>query len=340
MRGWLTQTIPWPFPLRPSLEALSDPGVRLTIGGILLALGVCVLLLTLAIRTGRSRLPATLLLASAAGIGIPLSGQLWVKATPTSYRPSPTGFTAASILAGQAVFAANCVPCHGEKGDGRGGRGKIASLLRHHIWEHKPGDLFWFVSHGRQADDGGPGMPAFETTLPETSRWSAIDYVLALNAGSVAHGLAGWPHRVPAPDIGLACQGLGARSLADLRGKAVRLLLGPEDGPIPPLPPVNGIPVVTVWLTDQALAAAPLGADCTARANAGAYAVLAGATDGHILPARFLIDPEGVLRSVRRMGEDDGEADDPARLLDDVRTICTEPLTIETGEAHDHDSPP
>ena len=64
-------------------------------------------------------------------------------------------------------------------------------------------------------------------------------------------------------------------------------------------------------------------------------AVLAGVADGHVTRARFLIDPEGVLRSVWR--EDDGdEWADPARLLEEVQTICTVPLTIETGDAHEH----
>jgi mono/diheme cytochrome c family protein len=340
MLDWIARTLPWPFPLRPTLAPLSHPDVRLWTAGVLIVLGVCMLLLTLAIRTGKARWPATVLMAVAVGLAIPLSGPLWVKATPASYRPSPTGFTAASILSGQAVFAANCVPCHGEKGDGQGGRGKIASLLRPHIWEHRPGDLFWFVSRGRVADDGGPGMPAFESHLAEEARWAAIDYVLALNAGSMAHGLSDWPHVVPAPDIPLACARINALSLRELRGKAVRLLLGPLDGPVTSLPPVQGIAVVTVWATDRPLAPAPAGVDCVAHTGAGAYAVLAGAADAHVVPARFLIDPEGVLRSIRRTGDNDAEADDPARLLDDVRAICTEPLTIRTGGAHEHDATP
>jgi len=68
---------------------------------------------------------------------------------------------------------------------------------------------------------------------------------------------------------------------------------------------------------------------------AAAYAILAGSAGARVIPARFLIDPEVVLRSVWR--KDDGdEWADPGRLLEEVRTICTEPLRIEPGSEHEH----
>ena len=104
---------------------------------------------------------------------------------------------------------------------------------------------------------------------------------------------------------------------------------------------VNGIDVVTVWIPGEsgiANEAPPREVDCVAGDSpfsGEAYAVLAGAADGNLIPARFLIDPEGVLRSVWR--EDDGdEWADPKRLLEEVRTICTEPLTIDSGGEHEH----
>jgi mono/diheme cytochrome c family protein len=259
---------------------------------------------------------------------------LLVAAYPTTFRPSPTGFSAASIDSGRAVFAANCAVCHGKAGDGVGGRGPDADLRQHHIWDHPEGDLFWFVSNGVEGPDGKPAMPPFAAMLPEAARWAAIDFVYALNVGSVAQGIDGWPHRVAAPDLALTCAGRTAESLNGLRGTAIRLLLGPLMEPPPPLPRVNGIDWVTVWVTDDA-AEPPTGIDCVARGGAAAYAVLAGAADGHVSPARFLIDPLGVLRSVWRQG--DGPAwGDPASLLAEARTICTEPLTIDNGEFHEH----
>ena len=58
-------------------------------------------------------------------------------------------------------------------------------------------------------------------------------------------------------------------------------------------------------------------------------------TSGTVIPARFLIGPDGVLRSVWR--KDDGDAwADPVRLLEEVRAICTDPLTTDPGAKHEH----
>jgi hypothetical protein len=182
-------------------------------------------------------------------------------------------------------------------------------------------------------------MPAFETILSEQTRWSLIDYVRALNAGAATRARGGWPARVLAPSIALTCPTVPAHSLEDLRGKAVRIILGAPPVPLIGVPPVNGIALVTVWIPDGQTEAAPVhGVDCVAQGGAEAavaYAILAGSADGHVIPARILIDPEGVLRSVWR--KDDGdEWADPDRLLEEVRTICTEPLTIGTGVEHEH----
>jgi hypothetical protein len=145
----------------------------------------------------------------------------------------------------------------------------------------------------------------------------------------------GFAH-MPAPSVALTCATVAAYSIADLRGKAIRVILGAPPVPLTVVPPVNGIAVVTVWIPGgQTEAAAVPGVDCVAQDGAAAYAVLAGSADGHVIPVRILIDPEGVLRSVWR--EDDGDAwTDPGRLLEEVRTIHTEPLTIGTGAEHEH----
>jgi hypothetical protein len=105
------------------------------------------------------------------------------------------------------------------------------------------------------------------------------------------------------------------------------------------VPPVDGIQVVTVWIPGTDAEAAPIrGVDCLAQGGADvavAYAVLAGSADGQVIPARFLIDPEGVLRSVWRKG-DGNQWNDPVRLLEEVRTICTQPLTIGPGDEYEH----
>jgi mono/diheme cytochrome c family protein len=298
-----------------------------------------VLLLAITTLIRRARVVAVLVALPLVFTQVPSLALLLVPATPASYHPSPTAFTASSIASGRAVFSETCIACHGNAGDGVGGRGAIADLRAPHIWSHPAGDLFWFVSHGINGPDGMPLMPAFETILPERTRWSLIDYVHALNAGAVARGLGGWPGRVPAPSAVISCSGIAARSIAGLRGKAVRIILGALPIPLPVLPPVNGIAVVTVWIPGEATAAAPApGVDCVAERSADAataYAILAGSADGKLIPARFLIDPEGVLRSVWRKGDGDDWAD-PDRQLLEVRTICTEAFTIGPGDENEH----
>jgi mono/diheme cytochrome c family protein len=343
--GNLLSAVPWPFPVRPSFENLADPEMRRLVATALSQLGLGVLLLSFSLVVRRGRLVAVLAALPLLFMQGPSLALLLVEATPSSYRESPTGFSAQSIAVGRLVFANNCTGCHGnagdggKAGDGEGGLGVVTDLRQSHIWSHPVGDLFWFVSHGIEAEDGAPAMPAFEAVLSERTRWSLIDYVYALNAGAVTRGLDGWPHRVPAPAISLSCATIAARGTAELRGKVISVILGLLPEPLDWVPPVNGINVVTVWIPEGEAEAAPVpGVDCVAQGGADevtAYAVLAGAADGHVTRARFLIDPEGVLRSVWR--EDDGdEWADPARLLEEVQTICTEPLTIETGDAHEY----
>jgi mono/diheme cytochrome c family protein len=333
----LLAAVPWPFPVRPSLENLADPEMRRMVATALLQLGLGVLLLSFSLVVRRGRVVAVLAALPLLFMQGPSLALLLVEATPASYRVSPTGFSARSIAEGRLVFANSCVGCHGNAGDGEAGLGAVTDLRQPHIWSHPVGDLFWYVSHGIEAADGAPAMPAFEAVLPEQSRWSVIDYVHALNAGAVTRGLDGWPHPVPAPAVSLSCATIAARGTADLRGKVINVILGLLPRRHDRVPPVNGIEVVTVWIPEAEAEAAPVpGVDCVAQGGADevtAYAVLAGVADGHMTRARFLIDPEGVLRSVWR--EDDGdEWADPERLLEEVRTICTEPLTIETGDEH------
>jgi mono/diheme cytochrome c family protein len=335
----ILSAVPWPFPVRPSLDNLADPETRRLVATALSELGVAVLLLVIAVTVRRARIVAVLVALPLVFTQCPSLALLLAPATPTSYRPSPTGFTVSAIASGRAVFAETCMACHGKNGDGVGGLGDVADLRRPHIWTHPVGDLFWVVSRGIDRPHGAPIMPAFESVLPERTRWSLIDYIQALNAGAVVRGLGGWPHLVPAPPIALSCPSIVAHDSTSLRGKVIRVFLGAPPLPLTAVPPVDGIEVVTVWIPGTETEAAPVpGIDCVAQGGADeatAYAILAGSAEGHVIPARFLIDPEGVLRSVWRK-DGGGEWADPVRLLEEVRTICTEKLTIGAGEEHEH----
>src|SRR5262249_37572070 len=87
---------------------------------------------------------------------------------------------AASVVAGARVYADNCAACHGADGSGNGpaaaGRNvRPSDLTAPHLFAHLPGELYWWVSHGRR--DGA--MPGFADALTPAQRWDAINFIVA-----------------------------------------------------------------------------------------------------------------------------------------------------------------
>jgi putative copper resistance protein D len=108
-------------------------------------------------------------------------------AYPTSYYSPTVPYAAASIVRGAAVYAENCALCHGAMGHGDGPVAaglsvRPADLTEPHLFAHSPGDLFWWVSHGR--DDGV--MPGFAGVLSANQRWDVINFIRARAAGVLA----------------------------------------------------------------------------------------------------------------------------------------------------------
>jgi len=282
----------WPFPLRPSLTALAEPELRAEIvtSTVFCALGALLVLGALAWRRGRWPLLAT-------GLGTlwfaaPHLAPLLVDAYPTSYFVSPTGFSAASILRGRQVFADNCVSCHGAEGRGDGPQGRglpvpPADLTAGHLWEHSDGELFWWLTHGMDAPEGGLSMPGFAATLSEDDRWAAIDFIRANNAGHAFRAAGAWPPAMTAPDIPLACPDGHDLALSDLRGDIRIATLPGASAPLPTAPPAATL----VPAVPQALAAGVDGRCAIAGPQAwDALAILFG------VPPAALAGRQGVLR--------------------------------------------
>ena len=109
----------------------------------------------------------------------------WV--APASERDvkNPIPINPKTLAAGEALFKANCVPCHGDKGNGEGEAGKTLNPRPADFTDAKlmsletDGTLFWKMSKGRAP------MPSWEDDLKEEERWELVNYIrqLSKNAG-------------------------------------------------------------------------------------------------------------------------------------------------------------
>jgi putative copper resistance protein D len=178
----------WPFPFRLDIGALTE-GSQIILAILALAACACAVAGVAVAAAGRYRRGA----AFAVGVVLCLAIG-WVparpaieRAYPTSYYASTQPYDAASVDRGAALYAANCVLCHGAtgRGDGPAAAGlpiRPADLTEPHLFAHSPGDLFWRVGHGM--DEGV--MPGFAGILNPDQRWDVINYIRARAAGVLA----------------------------------------------------------------------------------------------------------------------------------------------------------
>lgn len=180
----------WPLPFRLDLAAL-PVGARVAVAILAALIAACAVAAVAAAAAGRYRAAAGLVAALALGAAagwMPLRPAV-EPAYPTSFYAPAEPYAAASIVAGAAVYAANCALCHGAggKGDGPAAAGlpiRPADLTEPHLFAHSPGDLFWWVGHGR-----GGVMPGFAHVLSASRRWDVINFVLARAAGDLVRQL-------------------------------------------------------------------------------------------------------------------------------------------------------
>jgi copper transport protein len=108
---------------------------------------------------------------------------------------NPVPAEAQSITAGQNLWAANCLSCHGAGG---GGDGPAAAALTQpppdltapHQQYHTDQELYYSIANGI----AGTGMPAFGDRLGPTDIWNLINYLHVLQGRSASAA-------VPATDV-------------------------------------------------------------------------------------------------------------------------------------------
>ena len=220
----------WPFPFRLSWEInkkLPDKRALILLGagiagGALMPFGYAIMrrryrgwALGLGLAT----------LGGGAAVALP---PLWVDAYPTTYRRPAVTYQAISVESGLQSYQQYCVACHGIAGFGDGPAGvelkpKPADLTAKHAGDHTAGDLFWWLTHGKQ----GTAMPSFKDSLNEEARWDLINFLRTLSAAEQARPMAPLlePAWLVAPDFLFRTLSGENKSLKEHRGQNVVLLV-------------------------------------------------------------------------------------------------------------------
>lgn len=310
----------WPFAQRLSLDAIRDDAdFRREVLQAAFALAGAAALIVAACFTRRLRWPAAALAAVIAGFALPHLDLLLAEAYPTSFYRSPTEFAASAIVEGARLYPEHCASCHGTEGHGDGPaaaglRIPPADLTAGHLWMHTDGELFWWLSHGIDAPDGGQAMPGFAAALSDNERWSMIDYIRARNAGLTMASTGAWSPPVQAPELQATCGGQ-TLALHDLRGRFLRLVIG-KPSATATIADVGAKTTTSCLIADSAVKSA--------------YAIVSGIAPADLADAQFLIDGQGWLRAVEPPGDPLGWSD-PQALAAEIRALAAHPIDAAPG---------
>jgi len=198
----------WPYSFRFSIDATwgdESVMVRAWSGLALLVLAAGAMVAGRIKHWDKKRrigIPVVLLIAAMASALPPLA----VEAYPETYRKTPVPFDTISIANGSALYAENCVACHGPQGKGNGILAKtfakppVDMLTEPHTAKHTAGDFFHWLTYGI----AGTGMPEFADKLAEEDRWDVVNYLHAMSRGYQARLMSPQvkPNQ-PQPSMGL-----------------------------------------------------------------------------------------------------------------------------------------
>jgi mono/diheme cytochrome c family protein len=325
----------WPFAWRFSLNNVTEnPDIRRKVIISAALIGGAAALLLGAVLRKRFRLPALLVLAIVVVVRSPSLGLLTVEAYPTSFQTSTTGFAAAAIVRGQALYGPHCASCHGPDGQGNGPaaaalRVKPTDLTLPHLWAHGDGEMFWWLSHGMDDPEGGLAMPSFAQTMSADDRWALIDYIRAHNAGLAMRRDPAFDHRVKAPGFAVACNGVNAANMADLLGHIVDVTADEL-----PLPAPAGDTMINIALQEDSRPAAG-GCAAAEPAALAAYAILADLPPERLAGTEFLVDSNGWLQAVLRPGSN-GARRTRDDLVAAIRRLAKPSIRSANGGNHEY----
>lgn len=342
----------WPLPFQFDFnEIVAGAQTLLDVATVLVV--VCLVAGAIAANKKRYR-GATVALAGVVvfgGIGLIALRPGIVRAYPTSFYAPTQPYAAPSIARGAPLYAANCAVCHGASGEGNGPLAatlsiRPADLTEEHIFAHSVGDIFWWVSHGR--DDGV--MPGFADKLTPDQRWDLINFVLA-RAAAKQVGATGSNVTAtaapPVPDFAFEQQGQQNTLSQTLKAGPVLLVLFATPPPVARLDQLTtleprlrsvGLRVVAVNLSKPSGGGA--GAASTppvvVRVSDDVREVLAlyrSHTDGG--ETELMLDRGAGVRA-RWTTDGPGGLADPAALTADATRVASIPVAAANHAGHAH----
>jgi mono/diheme cytochrome c family protein len=103
----------------------------------------------------------------------------WVAPKEANDVKNPFAGNTAILAEAKSLYAANCSPCHGDKGKGDGVAAgglnpKPADHTSAAVQAETDGSLFWKLSEGRQP------MPGYKKIFTDQQRWELITFIRTL----------------------------------------------------------------------------------------------------------------------------------------------------------------